>query len=183
MHLIEKDRSRLSDPYYTATVPEIELTTADTQAAWDLLSSNFGRLVGIDRPSSDSDNKSEDAVDPLEKWFQNIKKQYEAGLPIVMGSDAGNWPVFPQLFHGPTSVREIELLVEAGIPPLEAIKAATSVPAEMLGISKDIGSIKEGKIADLILVKGSPHKNIKDLRNIQWTIQDGIAKKPEQWME
>jgi imidazolonepropionase-like amidohydrolase len=182
---IEKDRSRLSDPYYTATVPEIELRTADTQAAWDLLSSKFAKLVGIDGPTDDiaSDSIAGDAVDPLEIWFQNVKKQYEAGLPVVMGSDSGNWPVFPQIFHGPTSVREIELLVLAGLPPIKAIQASTSIPAEMLGLSEDIGTIEEGKIADLIIVKGDPQKNIRALRNIQWTILDGIAKKPEQWME
>jgi imidazolonepropionase-like amidohydrolase len=122
-----------------------------------------------------------DAV--LAAWLNNIKKLHAAGIPIVMGSDSGNWPVMPQMFHGPTSIREIELLTLAGVTPLEAIKSSTYLPAKMLGMDQDIGTIEEGKIADLIIVKGNPLSDIKSLKNVKWTIKDGVAKTPEQWMK
>ena len=115
--------------------------------------------------------------------MDNIKKQHAAGIPIVRGSDAGNWPVMPQMFHGPTSVREVELLVLAGMTPLEAIKSSTSIPSEMLEMTNDIGTIEEGKVADIIIVEGNPINDIKALKNIKWTIKNGVAKTPKQWME
>jgi len=184
--MMEKDRGRLSNPYYMATVPQIELSTADNQAAWEHLNLSFAKMVLTDSASEEEIKNVSTGGNPdetLKIWLKNIKKLYEAGLPIVMGSDAGNWSIYPQFFHGPTSIREIELLVLAGLPPLNAIQSSTSVPAEMLGLSEDIGTIEEGKIADLIIVAGDPLRDIQALRNIKWTIQDGVAKKSEQWMD
>ena len=52
----------------------------------------------------------------------------------------------------------------------------------MLGIANDLGTVQEGKIADLVIVGGDPLKDVKALRHIMWTIKDGVCKTPEQWM-
>lgn len=183
---IEFDRNRLSDPFYLNTVPEIELQTANDEAAWRNFSLSFAKMVLTETATKEEIENLTQPGNPqaaLAAWMDNIKKQHAAGIPIVMGSDAGNWPVMPQMFHGPTSVREVELLVLAGMTPLEAIKSSTSIPSEMLEMTNDIGTIEEGKVADIIIVEGNPINDIKALKNIKWTIKNGVAKTPKQWME
>jgi len=74
--------------------------------------------------------------------------------------------------------REVELLVEAGFTPLEAIRIATLNGARFLGEERDIGSIDAGKAADLVLVKGNPASNIKDIENVVLVFKDGVGYDP-----
>ncbi|GHU96803.1 Xaa-Pro dipeptidase [Spirochaetia bacterium] len=71
------------------------------------------------------------------------------------------------------TVREAELLVEAGLTPLEAIKAATSNSAELCGLEKATGMLRQGLAGDLVLVKGRPDENIGDLRNLAFVAKGG----------
>ncbi len=74
---------------------------------------------------------------------------------------------------GHTQFREMELFVKAGISPLEAIKAATIIPARVFNLDKNLGTIEEGKFADLILVDGNPLENISDIRRVKFVVKDG----------
>lgn len=71
--------------------------------------------------------------------------------------------------------REIELLVEAGFSPVEAIKIATLNGAVYLGRDKQIGSIAAGKNADLVVIKGDPSKQISDVENVEIVFKDGVG--------
>jgi imidazolonepropionase-like amidohydrolase len=71
--------------------------------------------------------------------------------------------------------REMELLVEAGFSPVEAIKIATLNGAVYLGRDKQIGSITAGKNADLVVIKGDPSKNVSDVENVEIVFKDGIG--------
>ncbi|MGI9100827.1 MAG: amidohydrolase family protein [Terriglobales bacterium] len=71
--------------------------------------------------------------------------------------------------------REVELLVEAGFTPLEAIKIATLNGAQWLGVADRIGSIAQGKQADLVVIKGDPSKNIADIENVETVFKDGVG--------
>jgi imidazolonepropionase-like amidohydrolase len=84
-----------------------------------------------------------------------------AGVPILAGTDAPN----PGTAHGASIHRELELLVQAGLSPAEALAAATSVPARIFGL-KDRGAIALGLRADLVLVQGDPTANVTDSRAI-----------------
>jgi imidazolonepropionase-like amidohydrolase len=95
------------------------------------------------------------------------KALHEAGVPLIVGTDL----VVP----GHSQFRELELLVKAGISPIDAIKAATIVPAQIFNLDKDLGTIEEGKIADLILVDGNPLENIGEIRKIRFVVKDGRA--------
>jgi len=95
-----------------------------------------------------------------------------AGGLLIAGPDptgAGN--VVP----GFGDQREIELLVEAGFSPVEAIKIATLNGALYLGRDKQIGSIAAGKNADLVVIKGDPSKKISDVENVEIVFKDGIG--------
>lgn len=112
-----------------------------------------------------------------------IRYLKQAGVPLVVGSDSGNWPLFPVFFHGPTTWRELRLLAEAGLEPMEILRAATVNPAQMLGIADQVGTVEVGKVADLIVLKEDPLIDLaKAMHSLQHTIRAGVARTPEAWM-
>jgi len=86
----------------------------------------------------------------------NLLRAWQAGVPLVMGTDSGN----PMVFHGPSLHRELQLWVDAGIPVTVALRAATVNAAKLLGADKRIGAIRQGMDADLLLVDGNPLQEI-----------------------
>ncbi len=101
--------------------------------------------------------------------MQNVKTAHEAGVLIGAGTDAQG----PQMGFGSSLHREMELLVEAGLSPSEAILAATRNAAVTLRVDNELGTIEKGQLADLILVKGKPWETISDIREVRVAIQDG----------
>lgn len=93
-------------------------------------------------------------------------KAYNAGVKIAFGTDAG---VFP---HG-ENAKEFIYMTQKGMPPMEAIQSATIVPAEMLRINDEYGSIEKGKIADIIAVSDNPLENIETLLDVKFVMKDG----------
>jgi imidazolonepropionase-like amidohydrolase len=90
---------------------------------------------------------------------------HKAGIPVVAGSDTG--------LIGYGLHRELELYVQAGMTPLEAIQTATTVAARAMNLADDSGSIEAGKRADLILVNGNPLENISDIRKVSRVVANG----------
>jgi len=90
---------------------------------------------------------------------------HRAGVTIVPGSDTG--------LVGYGLHREIELYVQAGMTPLEAIQCATIVSARAMRLDAELGTVQAGKRADLILVDGDPLKDIAALRRVTRVIHDG----------
>ena len=105
----------------------------------------------------------------LDLGKENLVAAWKAGALLVTGSDAGR----PLTLHGATIQREVELWVEAGIPPAVALQAATYNAARLLGVSDRIGLIREGHDANLLLVDGNPLKEIKQIESIQSVIFKG----------
>ena len=87
--------------------------------------------------------------------FQSFHMAHEAGVVIGMGTDAGT----PLNLHG-KNLRELKLLVESGFTPAEAMVSGTGIAAKILGLDDRIGTITEGKIADLVMVDGNPLEDI-----------------------
>jgi len=99
------------------------------------------------------------------KELEIVGALHLAGIPIVAGTD--------QAVPGHSLHRELELYVEAGFTPMEAIQAATIVPARVMGLDHEVGTLEEGKRADLIVIDGDPLTEIRNTRNVEFTIANG----------
>ena len=109
-------------------------------------------------------------IDPEPARITAKKKSFQAalksGVTICMGGDVG---VFT---HG-ENAREMKLMVEYGMKPLDVLKSATSVNADAFGVGEKIGRLQKGRLADIIAVQGDPSKKIDDSRNVVFVMKDG----------
>ncbi|MFY9871743.1 MAG: amidohydrolase family protein [Candidatus Nitrosopolaris sp.] len=103
------------------------------------------------------------------KVLQLTKMMYDNGVEILSGTDIPNFGLVP----GESLHHELELLVEAGISPLDVIKIATRNGADAIGILNKVGTIERGKEADLIVLTANPVTNISSTKKIGAVINDG----------
>src|ERR1700733_5406111 len=153
-------------PVFEAGVPgrpKIQRRTLDSMSAESAQSYLTARAsVSLDSPMTSLMRKEMD----FELAF------FKAGGLLLGGPDpTGNGGVLP----GFGDQREIELLVEAGFSPVEAIRIGTANGAAYLGLSDRIGTLAPGKQADLVLIKGDPSKNIDDIENVETVFKAGIG--------
>ena len=126
-----------------------------TLAAGDAISQYRGWKKGVD-PEPDR----------IKAKRITFKQALEAGVKICFGGDVG---VFP---HG-DNARELEMMVDYGMKPLDALKSATSINADAFHIANRVGRLKKGLLADIIVVEGNPAVDIKDIRKIVMVMKDG----------
>jgi imidazolonepropionase-like amidohydrolase len=109
-------------------------------------------------------------------YFNDMEKEvkvlHDKGVPIVAGTDMG--------FPGYSVARELELYVDAGLTPLEALRTATVVPALVMKQSGVSGSLMPGRAADIVIVDGDPLHHIRDIRRVKMVIKDGKVYDPAQ---
>jgi imidazolonepropionase-like amidohydrolase len=124
--------------------------------------------------SAGSDGDAAAARGRLERTLRIVKALHDAGVPVVAGTDEG--------IPGHSVHREIELYVEAGLTPMEAIQAATIVPARAMKLDAELGTIERGKRADLVVLNANPIDRIQNIRSVRWTISDGrVYDAPALW--
>jgi imidazolonepropionase-like amidohydrolase len=99
-----------------------------------------------------------------------FNKAYKAGVKIAFGTDAG---VFP---HGENG-KEFTFMVEGGMPAMEAIKSATFINAGILGLADKIGTLENGKLADIVATDENPLKNIKTMESVSFVMKEGVVYK------
>jgi imidazolonepropionase-like amidohydrolase len=160
-----KDHHTVVDP----TIALYELFTATTakppasfEPGVDKIAAELaGQVTDVEPPNETSDAQ--------EKVFQKqvaiVGALHRAGITIVAGTD--------QAVPGHSLHREIELYVQSGFTPLEAIQSATTVPAHVMGLDKELGTIETGKRADLILINGDPLQDVHNTRNVEYVITNG----------
>ena len=128
------------------------------------------QLIEVDPPSRYTEIM--DTI--LTKELSILGILHRSGITIVAGTD--------QSVPGHSLHREIELYVQAGFTPQEALQAATTIPARVMGLEKELGTIEKGKRADLIIVNGNPLENIHNIRNVEFVISNGsMYKTSELW--
>jgi imidazolonepropionase-like amidohydrolase len=113
------------------------------------------------------------AKEAIDAHRESIAKAYRAGVKIAMGTDAG------VMAHG-TNLRELHLMTEIGMTPMEAIVATTKVAAECMGWEDKVGTLEVGKLADVVITKTNPLSDIRSLEdnsNIRVVVKDGVVVK------
>lgn len=140
----------LDEPLYRATMSfeEMELLRTKTRKEWE--ARRWTQWMKVMTPVAQ----------------ENLKRLHEAGGVVVLGTDQS---------LGAAVHRELELLVEAGIPPQDAIGIATRNGAVFLGRERDLGTIEEGKLADLVLLDADPTEDIDNLKKIHAVIKAGAV--------
>jgi imidazolonepropionase-like amidohydrolase len=158
-------------PYF---FPESVPTSADPaeQYVSPRLRSFWSGLDRLPSWSSTNDRAAEAAfLIHFTSSQQFIARFAAAGGRIAAGTDTPTPGVVP----GFSLHRELELLVQAGLSPMNAIQAATGAAAEALGQGRDLGTIEAGKLADVVIVAGQPHVRIGDIRNVKTIVTNGVA--------
>jgi imidazolonepropionase-like amidohydrolase len=102
----------------------------------------------------------------VQKEITIVGALHHAGVPIVAGTD--------QTVPGYSLYREIELYTQAGFTPMEAIQAATIVPARVMGLDKELGTVEAGKRADVIILDANPLESIHNIRKVEFVITNGV---------
>lgn len=105
----------------------------------------------------------------LKQHSANAKTFFDAGLLVAAGTDAA----YPGVFQGEGLHHELELLVEAGLRPLDAISMATRNAAQLIGTDKEWGTLEPGKVANVVVINGRPDQKVQDTRNIELVMLRG----------
>lgn len=106
--------------------------------------------------------------------LKNLKALWDAGIPIVMGTDAGNIGTL----HGPSVFREMALMRDAALTPLQILRSATTNGARAMGRS-DLGAIAPGKLADVVLLDADPLADVANLSRAERVIKAGVIYDPK----
>ncbi len=113
------------------------------------------------------------------KYQQLTGKLYRAGVPLLVGTDSPE----PQVPPGFSLHQELEMLVESGLPPAAALRAATLTNATVLGEKERLGSVSVGKMADIVLLSANPLDDIRNTRHIELVIHSGHVCHPDVLLE
>jgi imidazolonepropionase-like amidohydrolase len=103
----------------------------------------------------------------------NLMRVRAAGIPIAMGTDAGN----PLTLAGPSVYAEMEAMQGAGMTPMEVLVASTRTGALALGgAGRELGTVEPGKVADLLVVAADPTKDVAGFRKVRYVVRGGFAR-------
>ena len=155
------EEQRLADPQIVAAMRDLEKMPKDKIPA------RIAKLMA-DKP----------ATAPPTVSMQNLKKLQDAGIPIVMGTDAGNIGTL----HGPSVFREMKLMQESGLTPLQVLRSATTNGAKAMG-RDDLGAIAPGKLADLVMLDADPLADTANLSHAVRVIKGGTVYEPRALLE
>lgn len=147
MTRIEADTTFFDEPLYVATIPEE--TRNEIRASERFNGSPYTGWLSSLRPAI----------------MNNIKVLHEAGVILAMGTDRS---------LGPLPHQELEVIVESGIAPLDAIRMGTLNAAAYIGVEDEIGSIEEGKLADMLLLDADPSADISNTTLIHSVYKGGV---------
>jgi imidazolonepropionase-like amidohydrolase len=132
--------------------------------------------MGLAVPADRVDRYGERVAAATRIGAANLKRVSEAGIPIAMGTDAGN----PLTLHGPSVYAEMEAMQAAGMTPLQVLAASTRGGALAMGISKTAGTVAKGKDGDLLIVAGDPTADVANLRKVRFVARRGVLRSIEE---
>ena len=151
------EEQRLADPQILAAMHDIE------RMPQDKIPERLRKLIAAHA-----------APKSLEVSMRNLKRLSDAGIPIVMGTDAGNIGTL----HGPSVFREMALMQQSGLTPAQVLRSATTNGARAMG-RDDLGAIAPGKLADLVLLDADPLADVGNLSHAERVIKGGVVYVPQ----
>ncbi len=107
---------------------------------------------------------------------RNLRRIHAAGIPIAMGTDAGN----PLTLHGPAVYAEMEAMQAAGLSPMDVIVASTRGGAAAMGRLESLGTVEAGKEADLLVLARDPSGNVANFRRLIAVVRGGVLRPIEE---
>lgn len=136
---------------------------------WEVLLESITAPGSVVLASREVQGLLKDRERSLEIAMANLGRALQTGVRIAMGSDAGN----AGMLHGATVLREIQLMHEAGMTPMQVLVAATRDGAEVIGRGAELGTLEVGKLADIIVVNGDPLVNLSVLGKVELVVKNG----------
>lgn len=112
----------------------------------------------------------------LKMMNENLMKVFRAGIPVAMGTDAGN----PLTLHGPSVYAEMEAMQAAGMSAMQVLVASTRGGALAMRRDADYGTVEKGKMADLLIVGADPSADIANLRQLKFVVRGGVVRAQEE---
>jgi imidazolonepropionase-like amidohydrolase len=106
----------------------------------------------------------------------NLLAVHRAGIPVAMGTDAGN----PLTLPGPSVHAELEAMAATGLTPAEVLVAATRGGARAMGLEDEIGTVEAGKAADLLVLGADPTASVRAFRELRWVVRAGLPARVEE---
>jgi imidazolonepropionase-like amidohydrolase len=180
-----RDERTLADPLLTLVVPDPVLDAARDRDTAVRARQALGELVLPSAPRWATGMGSAArwvARSRVKSAIRAVRELHEAGVPLVLGTDSGTWPVFHTQFPGWAALHELELLARAGLSPMEVLRAGTAVPSALLGLERELGTLEVGKAADLVVLAADPLRDPAAYRSIVWTARGGEVRTPAEWI-
>jgi imidazolonepropionase-like amidohydrolase len=150
----------------------IRMAVARKQPVWfgmDIYNTDYTQAEGKKNGVLEDNLRKDREVAQIQR--DNFRKAVKAGVRMVFASDAGVMP------HGQVG-RQFATMVQYGMTPIEAIRAATLNAAQALGWEKDVGQIAVGRFADLVAVDGDPLANVRELESVDAVVKGGTVVEP-----
>lgn len=135
-------------------------------------SAEFGDRVDAERVAARAERGAERSAIEAD----NLRRVAEAGIPIAMGTDAGN----PLTLHGPSVYTELEAMQAAGLEPQEVLVAATRNGARAMGRAAELGTVEAGKLADLLVLGADPTADVSAFRKLVFVVRGGELRPVEE---
>ena len=155
------------------TPAELRLGDPEILAAMDDLN-RIPREIIPDRVLKSMANPP--SAEPSDFAMKNLRKVWDAGIPVAMGTDAGNIGTL----HGPSVFREMSLMQQAGLTPLEVLRSATVYGAKAARHENDVGIIDAGRFADMVLLDADPLIDVMNLSRVYRVIKGGSVFDPDE---
>ena len=158
------------------TNPNSFFSAQQHDKVWDVLLASINAPGSVVLASRNIPGLVNDRKRSLDISMANLGRALQAGVRIAMGSDAGN----AGMLHGATVLRELQLMNEAGMTPMQVLVAATRNGAEVIGRGEELGTLEAGKLADIIVVNGDPLQDLSALGNVELVVKNGKIIDPDE---
>ena len=163
---------RLGEAFFAGEVPEVDDPNGCVDAV-TMTRIETSAELGPGELTAEALERRAGRLAEREKFSAaNLSRLAAAGVPIAMGTDAGN----PMTLHGPSVHAEMEAMQAAGMAPMEVVVAATANAARAMGREDDLGTIEAGKIADLLVLGADPTADVAAFRQLSHVVRAGVLR-------